>query len=85
MVSAGEMNTEDAADNSVRDPVLINARGHQLDTNYIYIVQGRNATNQDTNMAPAVETDWNDESASLVSDLVLNCAHDARLDANHLE
>ena len=83
MASAGEMNMEDTADNSVRDPVLINARGHQLDTNYI--VQGRNATNQDANMAPAVETDWNDESASLVSDLVLDYARDARPDANHLE
>ena len=42
-------------------------------------------TNQDANMAPAVETDWNDESASLVSDLVLDYARDARPDANHLE
>jgi hypothetical protein len=83
MVSAGETNTEDAADNSVRDLVLTNARGHQLDTNYI--VQGRNATIQDANMAPAVKTDRNDESTHLVSDLVLDCARDARPDANHLE
>ena len=83
MASAGEMNTEDAADNSVRDSVLINARGHKLDTNYI--IQGRNATIQDANMAPAVETDRNDESTHLVSDLVLDYARDARPDANHLE
>ena len=83
MASAGEMNTEDAADNSARDSVLINARGHKLDTNYI--IQGRNATIQDANMAPAVETDRNDESTHLVSDLVLDYARDARPDANHLE
>jgi hypothetical protein len=76
MASAGEMDTNATAENLVRDLVLINARGYKLDTNYL--VQGHNAPNQDANIAPAVGTSRNNESTHLVSDLVLDCARNAK-------